>query len=55
MNPRILIVALLLCSCGPAWSDVRRHPDGTYENIRTHECWTEYNEPVQCPDDRLER
>jgi len=55
MNPRILIISLLACSCGPSWSDVKRHPDGTYENIRTHECWTEYNEPVQCPDNRVER
>lgn len=46
---RALLLAVVLVGCGPSWRDVVRHPDGTYEDTRTHECWDEVNEPVRCP------
>lgn len=46
---RLLLLLPLLLSCGPSWSDVRQHPGGIYENVRTGECWNEAYEPVICP------
>jgi hypothetical protein len=48
-----LITAL---GCGPSWKDVVKHPDGTFEDTKTGECWREgpYGgyEPVRCPSRR---
>lgn len=46
----IILLAVLLAGCGPSWSEVRRHPGGIYEDLRTGECWNEANEPVRCPE-----
>lgn len=47
---RYLLIAALLCSCGPSWSDVRTLPGGVTQDVRTGECWTAAMEPVACPE-----
>lgn len=52
------LVALLLAACGPTWNEVIKHPDGTLEDPKTHECWRWDDSlesdsqvyPVECPD-----
>lgn len=51
---KIIVLALLIGGCGPSWSEVVRHPDGTLEDPKTGECWrdTEAGQvPVTCPSD----
>jgi hypothetical protein len=48
----LAIISLAMLACGPSWSDVIRHPDGTIENPETGECWRDTSAgpvPVQCP------
>jgi len=48
-----LAIAVVLVACGPSWSDVIKHPDGTIENPETGECWRD-TVPVQCPSTHAE-
>ena len=51
------LVTLFLVACGPTWNEVIKHPDGTLEDPKTHECWRWSDEldsengvfPVECP------
>lgn len=48
----ILIAATFMVGCGPSWSDVIKHPDGTMEDPKSGDCWRDGATgpvPVTCP------
>lgn len=52
MKRLLLCIMLLGCGHSPSWENVIRHPDGTYEDKESGECWidTGYRYiPAQCP------
>jgi len=50
-----LVLLLLLVgavACGPSWKNIVIHPDGTYEDVESGECWRDSPNglvPAPCP------